>query len=163
MVKLMPLELHDFDVFVTDASKEYAQDKIKSGNWQPEEAIEKARDEFQRLLPDGLLTKDQFLYSILDEKDNKKIGVLWVQIEIDSHRRRAFICDFIIEPPFRGQGYGSQALLALDDELSQMNVESVSLHVFAHNTIAVGLYEKMGYSTTNLYMRKNLPVHPENQ
>jgi ribosomal protein S18 acetylase RimI-like enzyme len=75
---------------------------------------------------------------------------------MDSPHRKAFICDFIIDPQFRGQGYGKQALQALDEKLIQMNVESVSLHVFAHNTNAVGLYETMGYLPTNLYMKKKL-------
>ena len=33
---------------------------------------------------------------------------------------------------------------------------NVSLHVFAHNTNAIGLYEKIGFLPTNIYMSKNL-------
>jgi len=156
MVGLNLMDPKDFDVFMNQAIDVYAQDNIKSGNWQPDVAHEKSREEFQRLLPDGIQTKDQFLFSILDENSNKKIGVLWVQIKMDSPHRKAFICDFIIDPQYRGQGYGKLALQALDGKLAQMNVESVSLHVFAHNTNAVGLYETMGYLPTNLYMKKTL-------
>lgn len=150
MVSLNPMEPNDFDVFMEHGIMVYAQDNIKSGTWQPDEALEKSREEFQRLLPEGLKTKDQYLFTILDNNSNNKIGVLWVQVKMNTSPRKAFICDFIIEPQFRGQGYGKQALQALDEKLIQMNVESVSLHVFAHNTNAVGLYETMGYLPTNL-------------
>lgn len=40
--------------------------------------------------------------------------------------------------------------------MDEMGVESISLHVFAHNTQAIGLYGKMGYAVTNLYMGKTL-------
>lgn len=156
MVSLNPIDPKDFDVFMNQAIDVYTQDNIKSGTWQPDEALEKSREEFHRLLPEGLKTKDQYLFTIPDNNSNNKIGVLWVQVKMNTSPRKAFICDFIIEPQFRGQGYGKQALQALDEKLIQMNVESVSLHVFAHNTNAVGLYETMGYLPTNLNMKKTL-------
>ncbi len=156
MVSLNPIDPKDFDVFMNQAIDVYTQDNIKSGTWQPDEALEKSREEFHRLLPEGLKTKDQYLFTILDNNSNNKIGVLWVQVKINTSPRKAFICDFIIEPQFRGQGYGKQVLQALDEKLIQMNVESVSLHVFAHNTNAVGLYKTVGYLPTNLYMKKTL-------
>ena len=156
MVTLIPIEQADFEIFLEQEIVEYAQDKVKSGNWLAEGALEKSRAEFMNLLPDGPQTKDQFVFTILDEQTHQKLGVLWVQVKLDEPRRRAFICDFVIEPQFRGQGFGKQALQALDKNLGEMNVESVSLHVFAHNTTAIALYEKMGYSVTNLYMGKKI-------
>ncbi len=162
MTSLIPMEQKDFEIFMEKAIGIYAQDNIKSGTWQPEEANEKSREEFLRLLPDGLKTKDQFLFTILEEKNRIKIGVIWVQVKMASPHRRAFICDFIIDPQYRGQGYGKSSLQALDDKLAQMKVESVSLHVFAHNSTAVDLYEKMGFSPTNLYMSKKIDDHSIN-
>ena len=156
MVTLIPIEQDDFEAFLEHEIVEYAQDKVKSGNWLAEESLEKSRAEFMSLLPDGPQTKDQFVFTILDEQSPQKLGVLWVQVKLDEPRRRAFICDFVIEPQFRGQGFGKQALQALDKKLGEMNVESVSLHVFAYNTTAIALYEKMGYSVTNLYMDKKI-------
>jgi ribosomal protein S18 acetylase RimI-like enzyme len=121
-----------------------------------EEALEKSRAEFLSLLPGGPQTKDQFIFTLFDEQAGRKLGVLWVQVKLAEAHRRAFICDFVIEPQFRGQGYGKQALQALDIKMDEMEVESISLHVFAHNTQAIGLYEKRGYTVTNLYMGKTL-------
>ena len=158
MISLISIEQSDFERFLEHEIVEYAQDKIKSGNWLAETALEKSRAEFLGLLPDGLHTKDQFIFTILDDSTQSKLGVLWVQVKMDETPRRAFINDFVIEPQFRGQGFGKQALQALDHKMVELSVVSISLHVFAHNTTAIGLYEKMGYEVTNLYMRKT--VHP---
>lgn len=156
MVALARIEQRDFEEFLEKAIHDYAQEKIISGNWMADEALEKSRAEFMSLLPDGLQTKDQFVYSVLDEDTNLSIGVLWVQVKMGEFHRKAFICDFVIQPVFRGNGFGKQALQALDKKLKEMGVTSVSLHVFAHNTNAIALYEKAGYKATNLYMGKEL-------
>lgn len=156
MVALARIEQRDFEEFLEKAIHDYAQEKIISGNWMADEALEKSRAEFMSLLPDGLQTKDQFVYSVLDEDTNLSIGVLWVQVKMGEFHRKAFICDFVIQPEFRGNGFGKQALQALDKKLKEMGVASVSLHVFAHNTNAIALYEKAGYKATNLYMGKEL-------
>jgi hypothetical protein len=67
MITLTPIEQSDFDTFLEQEIVDYAQDKIKSGNWLAETALEKSRAEFMSLLPDGLQTKDQFIFTILDE------------------------------------------------------------------------------------------------
>ena len=156
MVALVPIEQREFEAFLEKEIHDYAQEKIISGNWLAEEALEKSWAEFMSLLPDGLQTKDQFVFSVLDEDTNLNIGVLWVQVKMGDSPRKAFICDFVIQSEFRGNGYGKQTLQALDKKLEEMGVESVSLHVFAHNTHAIALYEKAGYKVTNLYMGKEL-------
>ncbi len=154
MVALVPIDQRGFEEFLEKEIHDYAQEKIISGNWLAEEALVKSRAEFLSLLPDGLHTKDQFVYSIVDEDTNLDIGVLWIQVKMGDSHRKAFICDFVIQPEFRGNGFGKQTLQALDKKLEEMGVRSVSLHVFAHNTHAIALYEKAGYKVTNLYMGK---------
>lgn len=156
MVALVPIEQREFEVFLENEINDYAQEKVISGNWLAEEALQKSRAEFMSLLPDGLRTKDQYVFSILDEETNLRIGILWVQVKMGESQRKAFICDFVIQPEYRGKGFGKQALHALDKKLEEMGVVSVSLHVFAHNTNAIALYEKAGYKVTNLYMGKKL-------
>jgi ribosomal protein S18 acetylase RimI-like enzyme len=149
MVKLMQIEQEDFEIFLKRGIREYAEDHVRNGNWTAEEALERSKKEFEQLLPDGINSQHQYLYSIIDE-DNNKIGVLWVQAKA----QKAFIFDFIIDEAFRGKGYGKQALAALDEKLISMNVDSVGLHVFGHNIVAQELYKKSGYEITNINMRK---------
>ena len=153
MVTLVPMQEADYQAYVERSIREYAQDHVRNGDWAPAEADERARKEFEHLLPEGVRSRNQYLWSIVGEPGDK-LGVLWAQVKMDSPRRTAFIYDFSIEPEYRGQGFGKQSLQALDEQLRSMGVESVALHVFAHNTIAFELYKKMGYQTTDLHMRK---------
>ncbi len=152
MVKLVPMKQEDFEPYLERGIREYADDHVRNGNWSAEEALERSRREFEHLLPKGVNSKDQFLYSIVDEANGNKIGLLWVQVK----DRKAFIYDFIIDEAFRREGYGKQALAALDETLKLMKAESVALHVFGDNFTAQELYKKMGYQITDIQMRKML-------
>lgn len=152
MVKLVKMTQEDFVPYLERGIREYAEDHVRNGNWTAEEALEKSRKQFQDLLPEGVNSKDQFLYSIVDEEINNKMGLLWVQVR----GQNAFIYDFLIDEEFRGKGFGKQALTAMDEELKSMNVQSVGLHVFGDNTNAQELYKKMGFQITGLHMKKKL-------
>lgn len=151
MSRLEPLQQAEFERFLERAIREYAEDHVRNGNWSADGAYEKSRKEFEHYLPEGIHSPDQYLYSIVDDDDNK-IGVLWVQIK----DQKAFIFDFVIDELFRGKGYGKQALAALDEKLRAMSVESIGLHVFGDNSTAQELYKKMGYRITGIHMKKTL-------
>jgi ribosomal protein S18 acetylase RimI-like enzyme len=151
MVKLVPMQQDDFEIFLEHGIREYAADHVRNGNWPAEGALERAKKEFERYLPDGLHSKDQYLWSLLDEEGNK-IGVLWVQVK----DQKAFIFNFVIDEEFRGKGFGKQALIAMDEKLKSMGVESVALHVFGDNVTAQELYKKMGFEIVGINMRKDL-------
>jgi Acetyltransferases len=150
MVTLEPLEQEDFDRFLEQEIRGYAEDHVRNGNWPAEGALERSKQEFEHYLPDGIHSKDQYLYSIID--DQTKIGVLWVKVK----DQKAFIYDFVIDEAFRGKGYGKQALMVMDEKLKSMGVESVGLHVFGDNITAQELYKKMGFQITDIQMKKEL-------
>jgi len=154
MVKLIPMAQKDFETYRERGIREYAEEHVKTGNWKKSEALEKSRAEFDKLLPNGLQSKDEFIYSIVDESTGQKMGILWMEVKMDETPRRAFGYDFIVYEEFRGQGFGKQALIALDELLKSMDVDSMGLHVFGHNTNAFELYKKMGFEITNINMRK---------
>ncbi len=154
MVKLVKMLQSDFEPYLERGIHEYAADHVRNGNWTAEEALEKSRKQFQDLLPEGVNSKDQFLYSIVDEATNNKMGLLWVQVR----GQNAFIYDFQLDEEFRGKGFGKQALAAMDEELKSMNVQSVGLHVFGDNVNAQQLYKKMGFEVTGMHMKKRLDL-----
>jgi len=151
MVKLVRMQQEDFEPYLERDIREYAEEHVRNGNWSAEEALERSRKEHQQLLPDGLESRNQYLFSIKDASD-QKLGTLWVNIE----NGRAFIYDFRIDEAQRGKGYGKQALVALDEKLRSMDVQSVGLHVFGDNVKAQELYKKMGYQITGVHMKKVL-------
>jgi ribosomal protein S18 acetylase RimI-like enzyme len=152
MVRLEQMQQEDFELYLEQGIRDYADDHVRNGNWTVEESLERSRKEFEHLLPDGVSSKDQFLYSIVEQKDESKIGWLWVQVK----DQKAFIYDFVIDEGFRGHGFGKQALAALDEKLKSMDVQSVGLHVFGDNVTAQELYKKMGYQVTGIHMKKML-------
>lgn len=152
MVKLVPMQQEEFEPYLERDIQEYAEEHVRNGNWKPEEALERSRKEHQQLLPNGLQSEHQYLFSIIDEGSNQTLGVVWFQIE----NNQGFIYDFKINEEERGKGYGKQALRALDETLKSMNVESVGLHVFGDNVIARDLYRKMGFQVTGIFMKKIL-------
>ena len=151
MIKLEPIQQEDFERFLEREIRVYAEDHVRNGNWPAEGANERSRNEFEHYLPDGIRSKDQYLYSIVDGHENK-IGILWVQVK----DQKAFIFDLVIDEAIRGKGYGKQALLAMDETLKSMDVESVGLHVFGDNIAAQELYKKAGYQVTGIHMNKKL-------
>src|SRR5688572_16477364 len=68
LVKLESLQQNDFERFLEREIRSYAEDHVRNGNWSPEGALERSRAEFQHYLPDGIHSKDQYLYSIIDEQ-----------------------------------------------------------------------------------------------
>jgi ribosomal protein S18 acetylase RimI-like enzyme len=158
MITLIPIEQGDFDSFLEQEIVLYANEKVKSGDWPADKSLDKSRSEFQKMLPDGLRTKDHHVFTIFNEDTNCKLGVLWIQIRTNGPRRHAFINEFVIQEAQRRKGFGKKALQALDGKLQAMSIESVELHVFGHNTNAIELYKKMGYEVTNLYMSKKILV-----
>ena len=151
MIRLESLLQEDFEPFLEREIRGYAEDHVRNGSWPAAGALERSRKEFEFYLPDGIRSQDQYLWSLVDDSGNK-IGVLWVQVK----NGRAFIFDFVIDEEFRGQGFGKQALTAMDEKLKAMGAESVALHVFGDNISAQELYKKMGFSIVGMNMKKVL-------
>jgi ribosomal protein S18 acetylase RimI-like enzyme len=147
---LEPLQQEDFEKFLEHEIREYAADHVRNGNWPAEGSLERSRQEFESLLPDGIHSPDQYLWSICEGP--VKLGVLWVEAK----NGKAFIYDFVIDEPFRGKGYGKQALAAMEEKLKAMSIGSVGLHVFGDNLGAQELYKKVGFEITGIHMRKKL-------
>ena len=64
--------------------------------------------------------------------------------------------DIVIDEPYRRRGYGQAAMLALEDSVRSLGLRGIALHVFGHNTAARALYERLGYTVTNINMAKRL-------
>ncbi len=156
MVRLVPMTGTEFDVYLARAVDNYAQEHVSAGNWLPEEAHQKSEQEFKQLLPAGVASKDQYLFSIEDVPSGLKIGMVWFAVNHRGPSLTAFIYDFNIDEAYRGKGFGRQALAALDEQAAALGIETISLHAFAHNPTAIALYQKMGYAITDVHMSKKV-------
>ena len=156
MVRLVPMTPDFYKSFSTQAVADFADDKVRSGNWPAEGALERSRQVFEQFLPRGLDTPDQHLYTINADEEGGEIGYLWYGITGEGGQRAAFLYEFLIYEEQRRRGYGLQALQALEEEVHRAGLERILLHVFGHNRAAQALYEKAGYTVSNITMVRNL-------
>jgi ribosomal protein S18 acetylase RimI-like enzyme len=155
MVRLEPLTEAEFQAFLEPAIAEYAAEHIRGGRWSEAEAPEESRKEFMQLLPDGVHTAKQHLFSIRDEA-GAQVGMIWFAERERGADRSAFVYDVRIDEAFQRRGYATQAFQALERLVRDMGITAISLHVFGHNTAARALYEKLGFETTNVLMTKHI-------
>lgn len=154
-VSLKPMHPHDFVPYMQHSIREYAVEKQRAGTWLPNEAFSRAQAEFKNLLPLGLDTPNHYFLTLFDRFE-QKIGIIWLHYSLATRSREAFIYDFEIFEPYRGNGLGQAALLCLFDYCRHVGLEKVSLHVFAHNTRAHHIYQKLGFVNTDINMTKRL-------
>ena len=156
MVRLAPISDNDYQWFIEWAIQDYAQAQVEAGTWHSEDALHLSRKTFESLLPEGLGTPDHHLCAVVDEALDRPVGYLWYA-EMDRERSKyAVLYEFMILEEYRRQGYGTQALLALEEQLREMGLRAIVLHVFGHNAPARALYKTVGYVERNITMAKQI-------
>lgn len=153
-MKLEQMTPEEFSLWAPRSKSGYANDKEKANGLTPKEAQEIAEKDFLRLLPEGLNSKDNFLYTMKDGEI--AVGYLWFCIRGAQDNRKAFLCDIIVEQEYRGKKLGKGAMLLLEEEVKQLGLKEIGLHVFGFNERATQLYKSLGYQVTDLVMAKRL-------
>jgi len=138
------------------AIADYADENVASGRWPVEGALERSRQEHERLLPQGLATPNQHLFTIHDDAQDVDVGVLWLSVTEHPGSRSGFVYDVAIDPAHRRCGHARAAFVALEAVARELEVNDIGLHVFAHNEAAQALYRALGYQTTGINMRKRM-------
>lgn len=130
----------------------YAEENVSAGHWHADKAQRLADAQFTELLPDGLATAGSWLWSVVDAAGDE-VGILWVARRKDGH---AFIYDINMNEGRRGEGFGTAAMLALEEWCRANGFATIGLHVFGHNDGAWRLYKRLGYKETSVQMEKHL-------
>jgi ribosomal protein S18 acetylase RimI-like enzyme len=157
VIDFIPLKPTEYESWRRASIASYAEENVISGRWNREEARSRSGLEFATLLPNGLSTPGNYLYSLLDGQTSEVVGMIWFASGgQDRETKQAFVYDFEIFEAYRRRGYGTQALLRLDEQVRAMGLSSISLHVFAHNRAARDIYGKAGYRETDVIMSKEL-------
>ena len=156
MTTLVPMSSAAFEGFLRAAIESYASQNVASGRWSVESAPELSRAEHDRLLPQGLATKDAHLFEILDTKTNGVVGTLWLAVQNLAGIPAGYVYNVEIHPLHRRKGHARRAFEALEPICRDLGLSSVGLNVFAYNVAARRLYEALGYEATAITMRKRL-------
>ena len=147
---------NEFDQWRDSVVRAFADEQVAAGAWSADEAVARATQANDALLPEGFATAGM-LFLRAGLPDGTSVGVLWLGL---THPRGtpgcAFIYDIEIDEAHRGAGYGRALLAAADDAVRSRGLDAIELNVFADNARAIRLYETSGYRVVTQQMRKSL-------
>jgi ribosomal protein S18 acetylase RimI-like enzyme len=152
-ISLSPIDAASYPRFFERVAGLYAEESVNAGRWTREEALGKARDETEKILPEKERTTGNFLNWIM--RGEEQIGYVWAGVS-DNKPGEAFIYGIEVDEGQRGRGYGKEAMSLIEDLLRAKGFSSIALHVFEQSQAAVHIYEKKGYGTVSRLMRKTL-------
>jgi ribosomal protein S18 acetylase RimI-like enzyme len=144
----------EFEAFLERTIPEYAEEKVRAGYWDESDALERSHKEFADLLPQGLQSKDHYLYTLYD--GDEAVALIWLKANPDRPTKDGFIFELYVDEKQRGKGYGRGAMLLIEEKARELGLKSIGLHVFGFNQVARNLYESLGYETSSVNMTKTL-------
>jgi ribosomal protein S18 acetylase RimI-like enzyme len=153
MTLLRTMTATEYDAWRSAAIPAYAADKVESGQWTADEALERSRQEHDELLPQGAQTPENHLLTVVDGH-GAAVGVLWFAVKTRFDTRIAYVYDVAVVPQRQREGHALRAFQALEDEVRRLGLSGIALHVFGHNQGARALYERLGFEPTNISLFK---------
>lgn len=156
MSVLRPISDHEYTRWLEAVIPGYAEDKVASGQWPAESALELSRKEYAELLPKGKNTENNHILSVLGT-GGEVVGTLWFVEKERAGRRIAYVYDIHVALEHRRQGHAFRAFQALEPVVAGRGLSGIALHVFGHNREARALYRKLGYVATNINLYKPVP------
>ena len=154
---LRPMTATEYAEWFEQSIVGFAADKVASGQWTREESLELARKELAELLPLGLETPGNDLYTVVDSRA-VAVGMLWFAVKKKFGADIAYVFNVSVRPDRQREGHAARAFLALEDEVRRRGLSGIALHVFGHNDAARALYAKLGFRPTNISLFK--PIEP---
>src|SRR5437763_1621681 len=141
--------------FIERGKADYARDMVENAGLTPEQARKKSDNDWRLLLPKGRVPQGHHVFAVEDEETGERVGDLWfAERSNDFDADVAFVYSIEIFAPFRGRGFGKQAMLLLEDEVRARGLPHIALNVFGGNEVARSLYRSLGYAETAVWMRK---------
>jgi ribosomal protein S18 acetylase RimI-like enzyme len=151
-LRLRPATLAEFDEWLPVQEAEYAKHIIESGSMPPMAAREKARRDTQRTFSAGLGTAGQLVFRVI--AGEQPVGWLWLAVPGPDDPAMAWVYNVSVDGAYRGRGYGRAAMLLAEREAHARGMTSIGLNVHGRNTVAISLYDSLGYEVTAQQMKK---------
>ena len=97
-------------------------------------------------------------YFLAAREEHELVG--WVQVDksVDwvKGKEIGWINDMYVKKPYRGKGYATKLLKEALKELKAKEYDEVRLNVYTFNEHAIKLYEKLGFTDLNKFMKIEL-------
>lgn len=154
-ITLRPMTPAEYPAWREHSTTAFAAELSQANGAPLEQAVARARQQYEDYLPDGLDTDGMLLRVVVDGR-GQDVGVLW----IGRHPQRAgmgFVWEIEIDEQHRGRGLGRATMLAAEEVAREQGWSAIALSVFGFNSTARRLYESLGYGTVAVQMVKHLP------
>jgi ribosomal protein S18 acetylase RimI-like enzyme len=156
-VRLRQLRDEEIPEFIERGRADYARLMVEQAGLTPEQAQKKADNDWSKLLPNGKVSSGHHLFAVEDDETGERVGDLWLaERSSDFEGTAAFVYSVEIYEPFRGRGWGRQAMLLAEDQARSLGLSHIALNVFGGNDVARSLYRSLGYAETAVFMRKSI-------
>lgn len=153
-VRLRPMSAEEFVSWQQRAIESYAQEFVDSGFLTADEARNRAREDFAKLLPEGLDTSAHDVFTAVE--GDGVVGTLWLSFTERARGLEAFVYEVTVDPAHRGRGFGRSIMEAGHAICRERGAVAVGLNVFGHNAPARALYESLGYRVVSTAMKLEL-------
>ena len=122
----------------------------------PRAAAGASSSEHERLLPEGIASKDSHIFEVHDPKTHAVVGSLWLGVQNKTGIPLGHVFNIELAPAHRRQGHATRAFKALESVVRDLGFSAIGLNAFAYNTGAQALCTSLGYEVTGISMRKSL-------
>ncbi|WP_037908996.1 GNAT family N-acetyltransferase [Actinacidiphila yeochonensis] len=156
-VTYRPMTEDEYPAWLAAGEKRYAADMVRAGSWTPEQARQKAGEDYRTLLPEGVATPDTTL--VVLQAGGEPIGNGWLR-----HGYLpgvTFGYSLLVHPEFRGRGHGRSAMAVGEQITAAVGDEALMFNVFGGNEVAMSLYTAVGYSVLEETRADELPPSTE--
>lgn len=156
MLMFKPMRADDYSHFLDYFIADYATEIAANYGLEHSVAKDRAIDEINHDLEQGIDTPGHSLVCLVDLQANTErvVGYLWYKV--DTKMGEIHICDFYVFPSEQGKGHGKQALSLLENEAVKAGVRQIKLRVAANNPRAKNLYDACGFYVTGINMSKQI-------
>lgn len=154
-VTLRPMTEAEYPVFLDRLLESYSADIGLARGLPADEARRGATEQLDELLPHGLDSDGQLLFTAVDDTAGP-VGLLWLAIRSANGAQAGWIYDVEVDEAHRGRGYGREIMLLAEQECRRHGLTALRLNVFGPNVTARRLYESLGYEIMAQTMAKRL-------
>ena len=149
-VDLRPMTEEFFASYLEGDIESYAQERMLAGLGTLEEMRRVARRSFHSLLPQGVSTPGQQVWTA--HAGGEQVGMLWINTEFP----RSYVYNIVVDAEHRGAGHGRAIMDAGAAWCRHAGASELALNVFGHNRVARALYDSLGYVVLEELLQKSL-------
>jgi len=141
------MEDEEFAAWLPLLQEEYAQELVRDYGMSTDTAKARAVVEIDGHRP---VTHSVFVIEV----DGEPVGHLWLVERRDDFEPTLSVYDIDIDEPYRGRGYGKEAMVFAEEEARRRGLTRIALHVGARNDVARKLYRSLGFEENDVAMSK---------